>query len=878
MNSDLNRVEELLEQALTRSESDRTAFLAEACEGDKKLREEVESLLAMAGNADGFLDTLVAGERDAPAEEPGTVIGHFKLLQKIGEGGFGTVYMADQEAPIRRRVALKIIKAGMDTKQVVARFEAERQALAMMDHTNIARVFDGGSTESGRSYFAMELVKGVPITQYCDEQKLTTEERLRLFMDVCSAVQHAHQKGVIHRDLKPSNVLVTLYDGRPVPKVIDFGIAKAIDQRLTDKTLFTQFEQMIGTPDFMSPEQAKMSGLDVDTRSDIYSLGVLLYVLLTGQKPFDWGQTGLDEIRRRIKEEDPPKPSTRVNTLGEDQLTTTARHRNSDGVRLQSQLRGDLDWIVMKAIEKDRTRRYETANAFRLDLERYLNHELVSAVAPSFSYRLSKFVRRNRAAVLMGGAAAVVLTVATIVSSISTFWALSESKTKQSVLDQLQIEQGKTRAALDESRRSEAALVKQSVALEAARDEARLNQYAADMRNAQVALDAGNLEAAERLLLPYRDTPLRGWEWDFLHLQSAGDEHEVLGKIDARVAHLEGVSDDGERLLIMTVAGEIMVWDVIRRRVVWKKEYRGGIYHTSVAWKGNLIALGSVHSPGIAPQIWDYRRDKLVWKAEEKGIVNLDLSPTDPWVAVNDGMSLRVFDYLTGKTVFVSHQRGMDPSIAALELSRKMNHQSPVSFSQDGERVARALAGKEFVEVWETATWERVVPPTPVHDHSIERTENGIKNMSFGIHGELILTFIYGSPMIFDVQNLSLRQPIRNRDLWALQLSRDGEHLVGGGTDHAVHIFSADTYELVRTLRGHRGELSKVVFSPEGDSLYSIDYYGNIFRWPWPNHSQTKEQVLSAPEVEFRRPVLFDPHDEDMVWLTHSSLTQRNWI
>jgi serine/threonine protein kinase/tetratricopeptide (TPR) repeat protein len=406
--------------------AERAAYLEQACGGDGALRERVERMLTAEQNADRFLATgplrigRALAQPATPPETAGASIGPYKLLQQIGEGGCGVVFMAEQEQPIRRRVALKVIKPGMDTRQVVARFEAERQALAMMDHPNIARVLDAGATEGGRPYFVMELVRGTRITDYCDHHNLSTRERLDLFTQVVHAVQHAHQKGVIHRDLKPSNILVTLHDDVPVPKVIDFGIAKALDQKLTDKTLFTQFEQFIGTPAYTSPEQAGMSGLDIDTRSDIYSLGVLLYELLVGKTPFDTRdlvESGLDEMRRIIREREPAPPSTRLSTMVPGEVSTTAQRRRASAPELIHQLRGDLDWIVMKCLEKDRTRRYDTATGLAGDIQHYLTNEPVTARPPSRLYRLGKLVRRNTMAVAAGAAVTFALVAGTLIST-----------------------------------------------------------------------------------------------------------------------------------------------------------------------------------------------------------------------------------------------------------------------------------------------------------------------------------------------------------------------------------------------------------------------------------------------------------------------------
>jgi serine/threonine protein kinase len=481
--------------------ADRETFLKEACHENAALLRRVTKLLATHTRSAGFfpecasqmlgvdqaeVQELAISQSAVAGEQPGQKVGRYKLLKQLGEGGCGVVYLAEQEKPVQRLVALKVIKLGMDTKNVIARFDAERQALALMDHPNIAKVLDAGGTETGRPYFVMELVQGVKLTKYCDENQLPQRQRLDLFIQVCHAIQHAHQKGVIHRDIKPSNILVALHDGVPVPKVIDFGIAKAISGRLTDDPALTLLGQFVGTPAYMSPEQAEMSGLDVDTRSDIYSLGVLLYELLTGRPPFDQGELvslGLDKMRQTLRETDPLRPSDLLTSMTSGDLTQTARLRHEEAPRLIRSLQGDLDWIVMKALEKDRQRRYETANALAWDVRRYLNNEPVLARPPSGCYRLKKLIQRNK--VVYASGAAVVLSMV-IGLGVSTRMFIQE---RQGRLEQSRLRQqaDAARVEAEQARANEARMRREAEARE-------------KITQAVVLLGHGETEKADALL------------------------------------------------------------------------------------------------------------------------------------------------------------------------------------------------------------------------------------------------------------------------------------------------------------------------------------------------------------------------------------------
>jgi serine/threonine protein kinase/tetratricopeptide (TPR) repeat protein len=488
-----NRALEVFLEAIELPAHERAVFLQRAYAGDEELRQRVAALLAAHDRVGDFLEEPLQKATPEPrpeapiGERPGDRIGRYKLLQQIGEGGWGVVYMAEQEEPVRRRVALKIIKQGMDTKSVIARFEAERQALALMDHPNIAKVFDAGATESGRPFFVMELVRGVKITEFCDQNSLSTRERLELFVQVCRAVQHAHQKGIIHRDIKPSNILVTTnFEGAALPVVIDFGIAKATsNQRLTNKTLFTAFDMLIGTPAYMSPEQAAFTNFDVDTRTDIYSLGVLLYELLTGSTPFDVAElmkTGLDEVRRVIREQEPVRPSTRLSRMAQKDLTNVAQNRNSEPPLLIRSVKGDLDWIAMKALEKDRTRRYETATGLAIDIQRFLANETVSARPPSTLYKFGKVVSRNK--LLFSGICviALLLILGLAVDSVSLSKERQARREADAALRQSEADKAKERQA---RREADAALQqaeadKEKFKTEAAKSE-QVTQFLEDM-------------------------------------------------------------------------------------------------------------------------------------------------------------------------------------------------------------------------------------------------------------------------------------------------------------------------------------------------------------------------------------------------------------
>jgi len=774
---------------------EREAYLQAACAGHPELLGRLRELLSAHEESQGPLDrrpvALDVSVDVANTEGPGSVIGPYTLIEQIGEGGMGTVWMAQQTEPVKRLVAIKLIKAGMDSRQVIARFEAERQALALMEHGNIARVLDAGTTSAGRPFFAMDLVKGVPITRYCDEHYLTPRQRLELFLPVCQAVQHAHQKGIIHRDLKPSNVLVALYDGKPVPKVIDFGVAKAAGQQLTDKTLVTGFGALVGTLEYMSPEQVEINQLDVDTRSDIYSLGVLLYELLAGSPPFshrELDKLGMLEILRVIREREPPKPSTRLSTA--DGLPTLAANRGTEPKRLTSLVRGELDWIVMKALEKDRNRRYPTTNDLIMDIQRYLSDETVLAGPPSATYRLRKLLSRNRGAVL---ATATVL-LALVGGIVGTTTGLVRAE----------------RARHNES---------------AARDQLEVNLYFQTIALAERHYSAGSVGLAERLLdSDLCPGGLRGWEWHYLKGLCKGDATTLRQE---RIVVSLAVSPNGGRLATGSNDGMVTVWDThtwharsFRAHAnavtglvfardgsrLWSAGGDGAVY----LWDLGLIA-GVPNAPGRLASLVDGRRE---------AVLKLALSPDGRLLATAASLRVSIWDTETGHRL--------------LDLVHSENTGIPLAFSPDGRLLLTGLGDRDLI-VWDTSTWQERFT---LRGHRCGLTQCA----AFRPDGRQLASAscrVWDDSddcevIIWDLERHTAVHTMHGLGGGAISVafSPDGHRLATGGAgDPTIKIWDVSSGQEALTLRGHREAVNGLAFSSDGYRLFSVSADHTVRVW-----------------------------------------------
>ncbi|MEJ2701441.1 MAG: protein kinase [Sedimentisphaerales bacterium] len=824
----------------------RKDYLDKKCGTDTDLRAEVESLLESYEDAEGFLDapvlnTDVTLNDSILSECPGSVIGRYKLLEKIGEGGMAVVYMAEQTEPIHRKVALKIIKVGMDTKSVIARFEVERQALAMMDHPNIAKVLDAGATETGRPYFVMELIKGIPITQYCDTEMLSTQKRLDLFVQVCNAVQHAHQKGIIHRDIKPSNVMVTLHDDVAVPKVIDFGIAKATDQKLTERTLFTRYAQIIGTPVYMSPEQAAMSGLDIDTRSDIYSLGVLLYELLTGRTPFDEKElmkSGVDRMRKIIREQDPPTPSTKFATLDIEEQSTTALRHATDSPRLISLLRGDLDWIVMKCLEKNRTRRYETANGLALDVGRHLSNEPVIARPPTAIYQLQKAWRRNKVVFTAATAVAATLVVGIALSTWQTVRA-TRAEREQSNLREVAIralEGEKTQRVLAETERQRADA--QARKLAESLQQSRRLLYAADISLAQQSIKQNNLGRARRLLNRNRPQPgdedLRGWEWRYLWQLTRSSALVTLTNRRRRGLDVS-FSPDGSRLAVGWQYGHVDLWDVPGRRLVRALADREDLfpYQGRVAFSPvrNLLAATS-ELKLVTLYDLDSGREAILLRLPDQGewyVHGLSFSQDGSRVVISaisneeNGRATWVVNISSAKIEGHYATQSSDDrwhGYARLSTDNRRLYVSRQYDSKPNRYSIQCLQVNTGQEVWQTESQEDLM----------------LTALAVSPDGRVIASGSgYEDPAIYiwDAATGKCLRQLDGHSAWVCDLTftRDGRSLISAGTDQSIRFWDTGTWSETQVLRGHTDEVHGVAISETAQLIASTGKDGNLILW-----------------------------------------------
>jgi WD40 repeat protein len=846
MSADPRRVKDLFVAALDLADPhNRDAFVARECGADNDLRHRLDALLRAHDLSASALDrplgvpttsATAQYQPEHPVDAVGSLVaGRYKLLQEIGEGGMGTVFMAEQAEPVRRKVALKIIKPGMDSKQVVARFEVERQALSMMDHPNIAKVLDAGTTATGRPYFVMELVHGVPVTEFCDANKLSPRERLVLFVPVCQAIQHAHTKGIIHRDVKPSNVLVTMYDDKPVPKVIDFGVAKAVEQRLTEKTLFTQYGALVGTFEYMSPEQAEMNALGVDTRSDVYSLGVLLYELLTGSTPLERQRlrtAALGEVVRLIREEEPLRPSLRLSTGGT--LAKVAAARRTDPGKLSALVRGELDWIVMRCLEKDRTRRYETANALARDVQRHLAGDAVEACPPTLYYRLRKAYRKNRSAVLIGAAFAAVLLAATVVGlafGVAATRAEVVAERDRNDADSARIEAVEQRNNAEVARRE--ALDQRDAALRLS-ERMRRTSYVADMGLAWAALDTAKPSYIHELLDRHRPRPdqtdLRGFEWHLVRDATHSESRTFPGHRYGLL--MVAVSPKGDLLATLSTStfqkredkGELKVWEFASGRERYSHDVDWD-FGREIAFSpdGAFLAVTGVRSQPSHETFGELivlhaPTGEAIPAAGRKGRDTMFQTPAfSP-----DGRRLAYVVLPQGspsqdsRLQVIAVPAGDGLSDTVIPAPRAVGSAITPGFTPDG-RVFCAW-GEDGVSLWDLESGR--VTGLPDGRGSGEHTWQP----TIACRGTRLVARTGHTFRVWDIESTPQRLVASQRlDLGGMSredLSPDGKLLaVADPWVPFVRVWDIATGRLVRTLCGHEESVRAVAFTPDGSGL-----------------------------------------------------------
>ncbi len=828
----------------------RAAYLDRTCAGDDQLRSQVEALLRADARAGSFLEAPPAGagvtlDQTAHIDGPGTVIGRYELLELIGEGGMGLVYLAEQKEPIKRRVALKIIKPGMDSRQVIARFEAERQALALLDHPNVAHVFDAGCTETGRPYFVMEYVKGLSITRYCDDQRLTIEQRLRLFEQVCEAVHHAHQKGIIHRDLKPSNILVCVHDDRAVPKIIDFGIAKAITQPLTDKTFVTFQGQLLGTPEYMSPEQVDLAAQDIDTRTDIYSLGVILYELLAGVLPFEsdaFERAGLAEIQQKIREMEPASPSLRLTTLGE-KAKTIAASRRTQVVPLARRLHRELEWIPLKAMRKDRCRRYRSASEMADDLRNYLTGLPLLAGPETTIYRVQKFARKH---------AGSVATVALVGAAIVLGLVISTAMYFRAEAMRTQAEQARQEETIARSQAEQAREQESAARGKAEQAEQKASQRAEDLRRALYAnsiqlADAkhreGNTKQVRNLLASCPED-LRGWEWR--HLDYISDQ-SVMTLRGHDCVYAAVFSRDGKHIMSGGTDGTIKVWDLSTGQAIKTlKGHTDAVDSLAASADGRYIVSASWDK---TVRIWDFATgsEVKIIRGHKDGVETVAVSPDGKLIASGawrEG-TLRVWDALTGSELMALGDRKADVEC--------------VTFSPDGKRIISGdVLG--YLKCWNSTGGKElmsVLAESPVL-YRLAVNPDGSRIASAGVADTAI--------KIWDAQTGAKIAVIRGlyQRVESLAFSPDGKLVASGDRGNLIKIWDVESGREVVTLRGHEGGVSALAFSPDGTSIMSGSYDGTIKLWDLLTEREWTK-LMGHPGVFYSMSVAFSPDGKRLV-------------